>query len=339
MAIQKYTVSNDPAIYEAWPDLVQTDSGKLICVFSECAHHGNRDDARIVLCESTDRGRSWSEKRPLTERGKRDNFYNCARISKLSDGRLVIICDKVYGDENRAAENHIWFADAEGISWSGPVVLPFCGIVPDKVLELKNGRWIVAAHFMNGETKKCEQFLWYSDDRGMTWSDRVTVASDARYSLCEVSIYECEDETLVAFMRENSGLGYDCLKAISHDHGSSWEGVCHCPIPACHRPVAGRLQSGNIMLTHRYMQGGTCWTQNLFAAFFTEEDAKCVERQLQGTRILPLDFDRNEHPDQGYTGWTQFDDGEIYVVNYIKDNADKGQIRGYSFYEDEFVLK
>ena len=39
MSIQRFIVSKDEAIYEAWPDLVQTASGKLICVFMECTHH------------------------------------------------------------------------------------------------------------------------------------------------------------------------------------------------------------------------------------------------------------------------------------------------------------
>ena len=34
----------------------------------------------------------------------------------------------------------------------------------------------------------------------------------------------------------------------------------------------------------------------------------------------------------------QFDDGEIYVVNYIVDDAPKAQIRGYSLTVDDFIL-
>ena len=30
MSIEKFTVSRDDSIYEAWPDLVLTESGKLI---------------------------------------------------------------------------------------------------------------------------------------------------------------------------------------------------------------------------------------------------------------------------------------------------------------------
>ena len=92
MAIEKYVVSKDDGIYEAWPDLVQTDSGKLICVFAECTHHIDRNEARLVLRESRDRGRTWSPKRYLTDKGTRDNYFNCPRITKLRDGRKLRQC-------------------------------------------------------------------------------------------------------------------------------------------------------------------------------------------------------------------------------------------------------
>ncbi len=288
-----------------------------------------------MITESLDRGRTWSQKTPLTEKGTRVDFFNNARISKLSDGSLVIICDKVHKDENMDSQIYVWYGDAEGLNWSEPTVFPFCGIVPDKFLELKNGRMIIAAHFLNKDTDKLEEYLWYSDDKGKTWSDRVTVAADSCYNLCEVSILECENNTLVGFLRENSRLGYDLLKVISYDNGETWSPVYETPIDCGHRPVSGFLKDGRVMITYRYIPVGT---QNTFAAFLQKDDLLLTERKVQRVRIMPLDYDRNPAPDLGYTGWTQFDDGEIYVVNYIKDDADKAQIRGYSFYPDDVVL-
>ncbi len=46
--IQKFTVSRDDSIYEAWPDVALTRSGKLLCVFAECKHHRDRSYTRIV---------------------------------------------------------------------------------------------------------------------------------------------------------------------------------------------------------------------------------------------------------------------------------------------------
>ena len=56
------------------------------------------------------------------------------------------------------------------------------------------------------------------------------------------------------------------------------------------------------------------------------------------TRILPIDFDRSSESDTGYSGWVQFDDGEIYIANYVLDDAPKGQIRGYSVQMADFML-
>ena len=335
MYINRYVVSRDDSIYEAWPDLVRTKSGKLICVFSECEHHLNRDGARICIVKSEDRGRTWSEKEYLTERTMDGDHFNCARISMLNDGRLAIICDKIHKHENHEAKLFVWFGDSEGENWSEPVVFDFCGIVPDKVKQLKSGRIIIAAHFKNHEVGKLEQYLWYSDDEGKTWSERVTVAADPRYNLCEVSILECDDGTLVAFMRENSGIGCPIFKAISKDGGKSWSDIYHTPMDSGHRPVANFLQDGRVMVTYRYIP---CGTQNMFAAFLDASSLCETERRRQRVRVLPLDYDRNPSPDIGYTGWTQFDDGEIYVVNYIKDDSDKAHIRGYSFYPADVLL-
>ena len=345
MSINKYAISRDPEMYEAWPDVALTPSGKLVCVFSECTHHGNRDYTRIMLCDSFDRGRTWTIKRALTEgtRG-RDYYYNCARITLLKDGRLAIIVDKLpkTGETNtEKAVNLLYFSSDDGNNWSSPVETPLNGIVPDKLLELGNGRWIIAAH--HHEDGFLTQFMRYSDNQGKSWSPRITIAKKEGLNLCEVSILPTGDNTLVAFLRENSFKGWDCMKAISRDNGETWGEVINFPLPGCHRPVAGYLRDGRIMITYRFMQGGKgwlgAWTQNFFAAVTDEQSAVSVRRDEASVRIMPLDYDRSPKADLGYSGWVQFPDGEIYVVNYIVDDAiDKGQIRGYSFFPEEFVL-
>ncbi|MBQ4354471.1 MAG: exo-alpha-sialidase [Clostridia bacterium] len=344
MAIQKFTVSRDDSIYEAWPDLCLTDSGRLICVFSECRHHGDRTDARLTLVTSDDRGRTWSEKRYLTEKGEKTAYWNCARIAKLADGRLAISCDFIRGHENgRNTQVWLWFSEDGGDTWSAPLATPLSGIVPDKLLETRTGRWILAAHTPSDDTGKLTEYCIVSDDQGKTWSERITVAADPRYNLCEASIIETSDSTLVCFLRENSADGIDCLKTFSKDGGLTWSEVYRTPIPGCHRPTAGCLADGTLMLTYRFMQGGKgwlgAWTQNFMAAFFTEESALASSRKEQTVRILPLDYDRSPVSDLGYSGWVQFDDGEIYAVEYIVDDAPNAQIRGYSFSMDDVLLK
>ena len=79
--------------------------------------------------------------------------------------------------------------------------------------------------------------------------------------------------------------------------------------------------------------------QNFFATLTDRESALALKRNDAWARILPMDLDRSLKSDLGYSGWVRFADGEIYVVNYIMDDAPKGQIRGYALTMDEFVIE
>ncbi|RRJ94841.1 exo-alpha-sialidase [Opitutaceae bacterium TAV4] len=356
--IQKFTVSRDDSIYQAWPDLALTRTGRLVCVFSECTHHGDRSYTCIQSVTSDDRGRTWSAKRaittPLHKKDRGDPHWNCARITALRDGRLAVIVDRVAGahegaDNGGEQTNWLWFSSDNGDTWQGPVATPVTGIVPDQIVELKHGphagRWTTSAHTFLGEERRLwSQRLWYSDDQGATWSGPVVVGQDAGLKLCEGSVLELPgDGGLVCFMRENSFSGLDAFRAFSHDGGATWSGLCKFALPGCHRPVAGMLQSGRVMIMHRFLQGssgGWGWmTQNFFAALTDVESCLNPVRNAAKVRVMPLDYDRSPVADTGYSGWVQFDDGELYIVNYIIDDAHpRAQIRGYAMREEDFYL-
>lgn len=344
--IARHIISRDDRYYHAFPDVALTRSGRLVCVISECMHHGDRSYTRIALRDSEDRGRTWSPKRYLTEATRGLPYWNCPRITALRDGRLVAVVDSL-GTKERASDhdrlrNVLWFSEDEGRTWVGPVATPALGIVPDRIVELSSGRWTLSCHVADPVTGCLVQRLWYSDDRGLTWLGPVMVAQKAGLNLCEASLLEVEPGVLVAFLRENSFQGWDGYKTISRDYGLTWGEPIALPLPACHRPVAGFLADGRIMITHRFMQGGKgwvgSWTQNVFAAVTDKESVLAPTRDGASMRILPLDYDRSPRSDLGYTGWVQFADGELYIVNYIVDDWPRGQIRGYSLRPEAFTL-
>ena len=188
--------------------------------------------------------------------------------------------------------------------------------MPDKLKQLKNGRLLIAAHMRNQQTEKLEQYLWYSDDNGQTWSDRVTVAASPDYNLCEVSILECEDGMLVAFLRENSYKGYDMMKCISYDSGETWSELMCTSIDCGHRPVSGFLQDGTVMVTYRFIPAGT---QNMFAAFLraTEYRSRSSPRSSHSSiftgilaaellvkkAVMPLSFRHFSTSGYGFFRW------------------------------------
>ncbi|GAT35226.1 sialidase-1 [Terrimicrobium sacchariphilum] len=355
--IAKYPVCRDDAIYHAWPDMA-LQGDRMICVFSECPDHGDRSYTRIMVTHSEDRGRTWTTKRPvtpgLTKHGPDDPHWNCPRVTALDDGRLVVIVDKVSGagEGNKPGgrqTNWMFFSDDGGLTWSDAVPTPIEGIVPDKVTVLRYGsqpgRWLVSAQTCRADEKGEEiwrSYAWFSDNEGLSWTGPCFIAGRSDLKLCEGSFLELPDGELVCFFRENSRMGRDAYKVFSRDGGVTWEGLVEMPIPACHRPVAGMLQSGEVLVTYRYEPGGRGrrenWAQNVFASLTDVESCKARSRAEASTRVLPLDYDRADRPDTGYTGWVQFPDGEIHVVTYIVDDAPKGQIRGYAFRESAFRI-
>jgi len=368
--VQTFDVSRDDEMYEAFPDVAVTESGRLVCVFAECTHHADRSYTNNVVVTSDDRGRSWSAKRPLTDPHYLSGdgaFWDCPRVSRLGDGRLVAVVNEISGTmgSRDAARNRLYFSADEGETWDGPRETPVDGIVPDQLIELERGanagRWVLAAHrtIQRDGEEVFEVRAWTSDDGGESWDGPVTVARERDLDLCEASVVEMPGGELVCFMRENSGRGLDAFKAISEDGGETWDGPYEMPLPGCHRPVAGTLDGDRVLVTHRFMQGGKgwlgTWTQNAFAALTDVESCLATDRDGSWTRILPLEFDRSPAADTGYTGWARFDDGEVYVVNYVVDDAPavsvreppgydgdhdavpKAFVRGYSLDLDDFV--
>jgi sialidase-1 len=136
-------------------------------------------------------------------------------------------------------------------------------------------------------------------------------------------------------MRENSRRGWPAFKSLSRDGGRSWAGPYETLMGGAHRPTAGLLPSGRILVTYRYFPGGGGWRRlNTFAYIEEVESALEPDPSRQAGALLPLDHDRSPAADSGYTGWVVLPDRvTIFVVNYIVDDAPRAQIRGYYVYE------
>lgn len=216
--MKKVVISRDDVIYEAFPDVALTPSGKLVCVVAECTHHRDRSYTRIGACDSTDRGRSWSHKRSVSAPANGLPYYNCPRISALRDGRLAVIVDTIGSWKERQLEgciNWLYISSDEGATWGEPVATPALGIVPDKLIEMNTGRWLISCHSDDPKVGALVQRLWISDDHGKSWSQPIVVGRQEGLDLCEGSIFPVGEQMLVCFMRENSGLGRGRVSCLS----------------------------------------------------------------------------------------------------------------------------
>jgi len=344
--IEKFTISRDDSTYECFPDVCQTDSGRLIITYRESDSHAGNEYTHLLYRTSDDGGRTWSEKSSLIrseiEAGRLFK-WNCPRISRLSDRRILLICDGFprepgLSDSQSESTIWVWTSTDDGASFSEPVDTGVPGIVPDQIVELQSGRLLLATHRRLREMAPTiyRQMVHISDDGGESWRGPITVCCTHHYDACEATIAQLPAGELVCYMRDNSRTGRPGPRCISPNDGEDWLGPFDTPMNGCHRPVAGVTASGHVMVLYRHQPGRGPFAKNLFAYRETIEAALSPLRDDQTGIVLPLDHDRSDHSDSSYCGWAELEAGRFFVVNYINDDAPMAQIRGIFFTEDEF---
>lgn len=344
--IERFTISRDDSVYECFPSLTRLDNGRIIIVYRESDGHKVKTFCRLIVRTSDDNGKTFSEKHVLVDSkhdGNHVDQYNCAKVQQLKDGRVLLICDRFPvppGENgNNCQDSHVlfWFSSDHGQTWSEPVDSGVRGIMPDEVVEMPGGAWLLATQYVNPETHELHQCVTRSTDGGKTWGTPIVVASEKGYKFCEASIVLMPGGQLVCYIRENSGKGRPIYKCISTDGGLTWDGPHATQMDSGHRPVAHLTKSGKVLITYRYQIGGASpWAKNTFAYLESVESAIEPDRQKQCGIVLPLDHDRSHKSDGGYTGWAETAPGEFIMVNYINDDAHGAQIRGYRFFEKDF---
>ena len=262
MAVEKFTISRDDSVYEAFPDLCLTDSGRVLLVYRESNGHVASEFCRLVVRSSDDAGRTWSERRVVREEDRSSGVltaWNCPKIQQLQDGRVVLTCDKVdfppgeWGHGMGSPHNALWFSEDEGRTWSEPVHTPVGGITPDKITELPDGRWLLPTSVRHEETGQVLQQITSSPDGGQSWGAPVVICEDRRYEMCEASVVTCPGGELVVYLRENSGQRRPLQKMISTDGGATWEGPHATLNPAAQgMPVAGLTRDDLVLVTGRF---------------------------------------------------------------------------------------
>jgi len=336
-------------------------------IIDECVHKEQIvNENRSWLSDDEVRGYEETRAR-VTESWKNAASINCPRLLCLSDGQLLMIADyAVYipsAESGYKWVNLIYRSFDSGVTWVGPEDSGISNALVPSLNELHDGRLMSGLARVEqgkmGALAKETQLVFFSDDKGRRWSDPVAIPSESGQDFSEGSFVELDDGTILGILRDDKlGRAY---KTLSCDGGQTWKGPFPTQLIGLEgRPKAGRLRSGEICITYRMGVPNEMLALHLMTQEAARhegisprvkrkpmpEDFVDVNDPSQPsymTSYYPgithvIDIDRSVHRDSGYSGWVQLDSGDIYVVDYINDDAPLAHIRGYLVTRSDCIL-
>ena len=204
-----------PGHYLCFPDVRHLQEGRLLCVYRQTDKHV-ADRMDLLFKTSDDLGQTWSLPRYLTA-----GVGHCPRITQLEDGRILVIDDH--------SQSQFWSMDNAGSFIRSPYTGAYMPL-PDRVLPLHPGHFLTTAHHHRGDQAlpkirqaPSEQFVYISNNQGVTWREHSVLAFDPNLVLCEASMIRLDDGRLLALMRENSFVFEPMYFCLSEDQGGELE--------------------------------------------------------------------------------------------------------------------
>ena len=264
-----FDVWRSPGRFTKNPDIVRLPSGRMLLVYADTDRHWASDFVILTLLASADGGRTWDKQAEVARADLQagEERLVTPRLSRLSDGRLVVLCDRDddgHFHPDQPPANLAWWSSDDGRTWGPAEETGIMGFEPDRMLELGNGKLVVLTHIMRPDSQEFAEILSLSDDGGKTWREAAEVAHDGYHRFCEGALVFLDGGPdggagaggeLACVMRENHSAGIPSFVAFSNDHGATWTPPQMCPF-ALHRPYAKRLADGRVLVTGRHVNGG-----------------------------------------------------------------------------------
>jgi len=202
-------------VYPGWPWICAGASGTLYCVWREGTIHDYSADGRIMLAQSSDKGRTWTEARVIVDEPNVDD-RNVA-IVELPNGELLVN----YNTYTAAKESLAMTARSAdgGKTWAPPqsVGIPNTRTRAAAVV-LSNGDLLLPLYVAPGNGAVAA----LSYNNGRNW-ERVVVPDTEGFVGDEWTALEVEPKRIIGISRNNvSGSDGFFWVTESKDRGKTW---------------------------------------------------------------------------------------------------------------------
>ena len=353
--VKDIIIYDDPKFFSAFPSVVQRADGELLLAFRRAPNRrllGGKENSHLhpnsylVAVRSPD-GENWTKEPELIYADAfggsqdpcllqlRDGTLICASYgwSFLQPDEVSTLKAPVFVPVPNVVFNGGYYVKSAdgGKTWRGPLDPPS---IPSEILldpygqplpaynrgaliEGKDGRifWVCAAHECS-EPRRSATHLLISEDKGESWRYSCPVATDAKASFNETSIYETPKGDLVAFLRSADLDDQACI-ARSTDGGKTfqpWESMGFQGHPL----HALRLPDDRVLLTYGYRHkpfGIRCRILNAECTDFTTAPEMVLREDGGGFDI-------------GYPWSVQLDAKHVLVTYYYNVSDGNRHIAG-----------
>ncbi len=349
MPLDLVSVASQDGLYLSFPDVALAGDGRLVLIYREADAHV-ATVSRLALLDSHDSGRTWGNHRYLDlpmSLAEDAAVWNCPRLVRQRDGGLTAVCDlsavpagtsQPIPESQRRFRTCLWRSFDGGKSWTGRRVTRIQGLVPDRLFELTDDTWLIGSHYASlRHFGTLTQIVTITRDAGENWTNTAILAEVPGLQFCEGSVARCHDDHLVCYLRENSMRNVPIHKSFSFDGGLHWSLPEPCSFIG-HRPVAGRLRSGKMLVTYRDVRlhdpgdGRTVAANPATMAWLGDPHDE------RTGRVLTLEKDESGvFGDYGYSGWVQLRDGRVFCAYHTRGDAAYPSINGVWFRESDFA--
>lgn len=244
----------DPTVrfgYNAFPDILKTADGKIVCVFyngwSHVSKNNKRVDAkrnggRIMMAVSSDSAKTWSPPRVIIDTDLDDRDPS---LLLSNSGEFICNFFSLEGTKTFVKLRTEISRSSDGTHWSEPQVVAAGFATSSPVVQVGTEFWMPVYDF---ETSLHSKSLVLKSNNGKIWSEPVLALQDHHTSFSEPFLISIQKRLLMVSRADDPGRFMHATQ--SFDQGKTWSEKIDLGFPG-QAPFLYLYADSLLLLAHR----------------------------------------------------------------------------------------